>query len=181
MKSGEKGKGLRGSLRQSWGVGRALRARRGRSRCAGTRPAVPPVSDALTRGKDSDIAGLKRTGAGAAQLAAIAESSAGAIVAARAKRVPVLVDGYVACAAAAVLQAHDKNAIAHCVAGHVAAEGAHAEVLHRLGKRPLIDLGMRLGEASGAALAVGIVKAALACHRDMATFAGASIEKKIES
>jgi nicotinate-nucleotide--dimethylbenzimidazole phosphoribosyltransferase len=105
----------------------------------------------------------------------------GAIVAARAKRVPVLVDGYVACAAAAVLHAHDKNAIAHCVAGHVAAEGAHPEVLHRLGKRPLIDLGMRLGEASGAALAAGLVKAALACHRDMATFAEARVEKKIES
>jgi nicotinate-nucleotide--dimethylbenzimidazole phosphoribosyltransferase len=105
---------------------------------------------------------------------------AGAIVAARAKRAPVLLDGYVACAAAAVLHAQDKDAIAHCVAGHVAAEGAHAEVLQRLGKRPLIDFGMRLGEASGAALAAGLVKAALACHRGMATFAEASVAKKIE-
>jgi nicotinate-nucleotide--dimethylbenzimidazole phosphoribosyltransferase len=106
---------------------------------------------------------------------------AGAIAAARAKRAPVLIDGYVACAAAAVLHAQDENAIAHRLAGHVAAEGAHAEVLHRLGKRPLLDLGMRLGEASGAALAAGLVRAALACHRDMATFAEASVAKKIES
>lgn len=105
---------------------------------------------------------------------------AGAIVAARIRRAPVLIDGYVACAAAAVLHAQDKNAIAHCLAGHVAAEGAHAEVLRRLGKRPLIDFGMRLGEASGAALAAGLVKAALACHRGMATFAEASVAKKIE-
>lgn len=104
---------------------------------------------------------------------------AGAIVAARLKRAPVLVDGYVACAAAALLHAQDDTAIAHCLAGHVAAEGAHAEVLARLGKRPLLDLSMRLGEASGAALAAGLVKAALACHAGMATFAEASVERKI--
>ncbi len=106
---------------------------------------------------------------------------AGAVVAARRKRAPVLLDGYVACAAAAILDAQHKNAIAHCLAGHVAAEGAHVEVLHRLGKRPLVDLGMRLGEASGAALAAGLVKAALACHRGMATFAEAAVAKKIGS
>jgi nicotinate-nucleotide--dimethylbenzimidazole phosphoribosyltransferase len=106
---------------------------------------------------------------------------AGAIVAARLKRVPILLDGYVAGAAAAILHAQDESAIAHCLAAHVAAEGAHADVLTRLGKRPLLDLGMRLGEGSGAALAAGLVKAALACHRDMATFAEASVAKKLES
>jgi nicotinate-nucleotide--dimethylbenzimidazole phosphoribosyltransferase len=105
---------------------------------------------------------------------------AGAIIAARLRHIPVLLDGYVACAAAAVLNAQDKSALAHCLAAHVAAEGAHAEVLHRLGKRPLLDLGMRLGEASGAALAAGLMKAALACHRGMATFAEAAVAKKIE-
>ncbi len=105
----------------------------------------------------------------------------GAIVAARLKRAPVLLDGYVAGAAAAILHAQDESAIAHCLAAHVAAEGAHADVLARLGKRPLLDLGMRLGEASGAALAVGLVKAALACHRDMATFAEASVARKLKS
>ncbi|MGB7245507.1 MAG: nicotinate-nucleotide--dimethylbenzimidazole phosphoribosyltransferase [Methylovirgula sp.] len=106
---------------------------------------------------------------------------AGAIVAARLKRAPVLVDGYVACAAAAILHAQEEGVIAHCLAGHVAAEGAHAEVLRRMGKPPLLDLGMRLGEASGAALAAGIVKAALACHRGMATFASASVARKLDT
>jgi nicotinate-nucleotide--dimethylbenzimidazole phosphoribosyltransferase len=105
---------------------------------------------------------------------------AGAIVVARMKRAPVLIDGYVAGAAAAILHAQEKNAIAHCLAAHVAAEGAHADVLQRLGKRPLLDLGLRLGEASGAALATGLVRAALACHRDMATFAEASVARKLE-
>ncbi len=102
----------------------------------------------------------------------------GAILAARRARVPVVLDGYVACAAAALLHALDEDAIAHCLAGHVSAEAAHAEVLRRLGKQPLLDLGMRLGEGSGAALAIGVIKAALACHRDMATFASAGLSGK---
>jgi len=102
----------------------------------------------------------------------------GAILAARLNHVPVLLDGYVACAAAALLHAMDANAIAHCMAAHVSAEGAHREVLERLGKKPLLDLGMRLGEGSGAALAIGVVKAALACHRDMATFESAGVSGK---
>jgi nicotinate-nucleotide--dimethylbenzimidazole phosphoribosyltransferase len=106
---------------------------------------------------------------------------AGAIVAARIKHVPVLLDGYVAGAAAAILHTQDESAITHCLAAHVAPEGAHTDVLRRLGKRPLLDLGLRLGEASGAALAAGLVKAALACHRDMATFAEASVARKLET
>jgi nicotinate-nucleotide--dimethylbenzimidazole phosphoribosyltransferase len=102
----------------------------------------------------------------------------GAILAARLRRVPVVLDGYVACAAAALLHAMSEDAVVHCVAGHVSAEGAHAAVLERLGKRPLLDLGMRLGEGSGAALAIGLVKAALACHRDMATFESAGVTGK---
>ena len=102
----------------------------------------------------------------------------GAILAARLNHVPVVLDGYVACAAAALLHAIDESAIAHCMAGHVSAEGAHREVLARLGKKPLLDLGMRLGEGSGAALAIGVVKAALACHRDMATFESAGVSEK---
>jgi len=102
----------------------------------------------------------------------------GAILAARRTRAPVILDGYVACAAAALLHALDADATAHCLAGHVSAEGAHREVLARLGKRPLLDLDMRLGEGSGAALAIGVVKAALACHRDMATFESAGVSGK---
>ncbi len=103
----------------------------------------------------------------------------GAVLAARRARVPVVLDGYVACAAAALLHALDEDAVAHCIAGHVSAEGAHREVLARLGKRPLLDLDMRLGEGSGAALAMGLMKAALACHRDMATFSSAGVNGKV--
>ncbi|MFY9292637.1 MAG: nicotinate-nucleotide--dimethylbenzimidazole phosphoribosyltransferase [Methylorubrum rhodinum] len=105
---------------------------------------------------------------------------AGAILAARLQRVPVVLDGYVATAAAAVLHAVDSSALDHCVAGHLSAEGAHAEVLERLGLTPLLSLGMRLGEASGAALAMGLLKGALACHRDMATFAQAGVSGKAD-
>lgn len=100
---------------------------------------------------------------------------AGAIMAARMERIPVLLDGYVACAAAALLHALDPHALDHCQAAHLSAEGAHEDVLKRLGKAPILDLGMRLGEGSGAALSVGILKAALACHRDMATFDQAGV------
>jgi nicotinate-nucleotide--dimethylbenzimidazole phosphoribosyltransferase len=103
---------------------------------------------------------------------------AGSIVEARLKRVPVILDGYIVTAAAAILHALDPASIDHCLAGHVSPEGAHSDVLLRLGKKPLLDLGMRLGEGSGAAIAAGIVKAALACHLGMATFADAGVATK---
>jgi nicotinate-nucleotide--dimethylbenzimidazole phosphoribosyltransferase len=103
---------------------------------------------------------------------------AGAILAARLQNVPVVLDGYVVTAAAAALHAMDPTALDHCLAGHVSAEGAHAEVLRRIGLRPILDLGMRLGEGSGAALAVAVIRAALACHNGMATFAQAGVSGK---
>ena len=99
----------------------------------------------------------------------------GAILAARMGRVPVVLDGFSAGAAAAVLYAADPLAIDHCVAGHVSAEPGHRLLLERLGKRPLFDLGMRLGEASGATLALFLLKAAAACHTGMATFIEAGV------
>lgn len=103
---------------------------------------------------------------------------AGAILAARIRRTPVILDGFVVSAAAAVLHALDARALDHCLAGHMSAERAHRELLRRLGKIPLLDLGMRLGEGSGAALASAIVKAAVACHNGMATFAEAGVAGK---
>ncbi|QJP13777.1 nicotinate-nucleotide--dimethylbenzimidazole phosphoribosyltransferase [Starkeya sp. ORNL1] len=100
---------------------------------------------------------------------------AGAILAARMQRVPVVLDGYVVTAAAAVLHALSPAAIDHCLAGHVSAEPAHRRVLEKLGLAPILDLGMRLGEGSGAALSIGVIKAALACHAGMATFAEAGV------
>jgi nicotinate-nucleotide--dimethylbenzimidazole phosphoribosyltransferase len=105
---------------------------------------------------------------------------AGAILGARLQRVPVVLDGYVATAAAAILHALDPRALDHCVAGHLSAEGAHQEVLHRLNKPPLLNLGLRLGEGSGAALAMGLVKTAAACHRDMATFEQAGVSRRVK-
>ena len=99
----------------------------------------------------------------------------GAILAARVERVPVILDGYVVTAAAAILHAIEPTSIAHCLAGHCSAEGAHARVLEMLGLQPILNLGMRLGEGSGAALAASIVKAAVACHTGMATFSEAAV------
>ena len=99
----------------------------------------------------------------------------GAIIAARHSHVPVLIDGYVATASAAVLHAMRADALDHCLAAHCSAEPAHRELLRRLGKEPLLDLGMRLGEASGAALAAALVKAAADLHSGMATFESAGV------
>jgi nicotinate-nucleotide--dimethylbenzimidazole phosphoribosyltransferase len=100
---------------------------------------------------------------------------AGAILAARVHRIPVILDGFIACSAAAVLAKAAPGALDHCVAGHLSAEGAHGRLLEQLGKEPLLSLGLRLGEGSGGALAIGVVKGAVACHSGMATFAEAGV------
>lgn len=103
---------------------------------------------------------------------------AGAILAARMQKVPVIIDGYVATSAAAILKAANPAALDHCLIGHVSAEPGHIRAIEKLGKTPLLALGMRLGEGTGAALAAGIVKAAAACHSGMATFAQAGVSNK---
>lgn len=100
---------------------------------------------------------------------------AGAIAAARALNIPVILDGFICCAAAACLQQTSEGALDHTVAGHQSAEGAHAVLLQKLGKEPLLSLGLRLGEGSGAALAINILKSAVACHSGMATFGEAGV------
>ena len=111
---------------------------------------------------------------GGRELAAMA----GAVLAARLQRIPVILDGYVATAAAAILFAMRPDALDHCVAGHLSAEPAHRRLLEKLGLKPILELGMRLGEGSGAALAAGIVKAAANLHNGMATFASAGVSNK---
>ncbi|MEL6515463.1 MAG: nicotinate-nucleotide--dimethylbenzimidazole phosphoribosyltransferase [Pseudomonadota bacterium] len=108
---------------------------------------------------------------GGRELAAMA----GAILRARSLRIPVILDGFICSAAALTLHKTVPNALDHCVAGHRSAEGAHARMLQALEKEPLLDLGLRLGEGSGAAVALGIFKAAVACHSGMATFAEAGV------
>jgi nicotinate-nucleotide--dimethylbenzimidazole phosphoribosyltransferase len=111
---------------------------------------------------------------GGHELAAIA----GAVLAARLARVPVVLDGYACTAAAAVLQRLDSRLLDHCLVAHVSAEPGHRRLLEKMNKRAVVDLGMRLGEASGAALAIPILKAAIACHTGMATFEEAGVSGK---
>ncbi len=113
---------------------------------------------------------------GGRELAAIA----GAVLAARLARVPVVLDGYVCTAAAAVLESFTPGALDHCQVGHVSSEPGHRRLLRKLDKRPLLDLEMRLGEASGAVLATALVRAAAACHSGMATFAGAGVSDRAD-
>ncbi len=108
---------------------------------------------------------------GGRELAAMA----GAIAAARHHRIPVILDGFICSAAAAALHKAVDGALDHAVAGHLSAEGAHQRLLDALGKEPLLRLGLRLGEGSGAALAIGVLKGAVACHSGMATFAEAGV------
>lgn len=82
----------------------------------------------------------------------------GAILAARHQAIPVILDGYVVCAAAAVLHKINPDSIAHCIAGHVTAEPAHRALLDRLGLTPMLDLGIGIGDGTGAAFALGTLR-----------------------
>jgi nicotinate-nucleotide--dimethylbenzimidazole phosphoribosyltransferase len=110
---------------------------------------------------------------GGRELAAMA----GAAAAARYHRIPVVMDGFICTAALACLETACKGALDHAVAGHQSHEAAHARVLETLGKQPILSLDLRLGEGSGGALAIGVLKAALACHSGMATFAEAGVSE----
>lgn len=101
---------------------------------------------------------------GGYEMAAIA----GSILAARMAHVPVLLDGFATTAAAAVLSRADRKALDHCVAAHQSADPAHGRLLEALGKAPLLNLGLSLGQGAGAAMAIPLLKSAAACHSSMA-------------
>ncbi len=103
---------------------------------------------------------------------------AGVIVAAAAKRVPVILDGYVSGAAALVAQALEPRAIDYCIAGHRSAEPGHRLALERLQLTPYLDLGLRLGEGTGAVLVFALVEAAARIMAEMATFADAGVPNR---
>jgi len=111
---------------------------------------------------------------GGRELAAIL----GATLAARKQGIPVVLDGFVSTAAAAPLRQLNEHALDHVLAAHVSAEAGHRLLLAELGLTPLLDLSMRLGEGSGAAIAVLLLRAALACHTGMATFGEAGVSDK---
>jgi len=94
-------------------------------------------------------------------------AATGAILAARIQRIPVVLDSLAVAAAGAVLYSLDPGALDHCLAGHSAGP-VHARALARLGLTPVLDLDVTLGEGVGAAMAAGIIRAALACHAGMA-------------
>ncbi|MDO6732087.1 nicotinate-nucleotide--dimethylbenzimidazole phosphoribosyltransferase [Marinovum sp. 2_MG-2023] len=99
----------------------------------------------------------------------------GAVLAARKQGIPVILDGFICTSAAAVLYAVDPRLLDHCLVGHMSAEPGHRRLLKALDKRAVLEFDMRLGEGSGAALALGILRSALACHNGMATFAQAGV------
>ena len=130
------------------------------------------VAEGVARHPDTRQDGIEALRClGGRELAAMA----GAIARARSLRIPVLLDGFICTAAAACLEAAHKGALDHCLAAHVSAEAGHGPLLAHLGKVPLMSLGLRLGEGSGAALAIGILKGAVACQSGMATFAEAGV------
>lgn len=134
--------------------------------------------DGLQRKQDAVLAALQRTAGlvdpleilrqlGGAELVAMAA----AVVAARQRQLPVVLDGYVVTAAVLPLALMRSDALDHCRSGHVSAEPGHRRVVERLGMRPLLDLGMRLGEGSGAMAAVPLVAMACAGVTEVPTFA----------
>jgi nicotinate-nucleotide--dimethylbenzimidazole phosphoribosyltransferase len=133
--------------------------------------------EGLARKRDAVRLAIERIGAhveplevlrevGGAELVAIAA----AIVAARRRRLPVLLDGYVVTASALPVHVVASGALDHCQVGHCSAEPGHRSLLHVLGKRPLLDLEMRLGEGSGAMAAVPLVAMACAGITEVPTF-----------
>ena len=111
---------------------------------------------------------------GGREIAAIA----GAIMEARSRHIPVLLDGFVCTAAALVPESTRPGALDHCQAGHLSAEPGHGRLLAALGLDPLVDLSMRLGEGTGAAVAYAVLRGAVATHNGMATFVAAGVDNK---
>jgi nicotinate-nucleotide--dimethylbenzimidazole phosphoribosyltransferase len=111
---------------------------------------------------------------GGRELAAIL----GATLAGRRRGIPVLLDGFICTAAVAPLARLKPGALDHTQLAHISAEAGHRALAEVLGLLPLLDLGMRLGEGSAATLAVPVLRAALACHSGMATFAEAAVDNR---
>ncbi|MFV0299949.1 MAG: nicotinate-nucleotide--dimethylbenzimidazole phosphoribosyltransferase [Paracoccus sp. (in: a-proteobacteria)] len=144
-------------------------------------PGTGAEGDVLTRKLAAVTAGLARHHAMAARelLAAFGgrEQAAicGAVLRARDLGIPVILDGFICTAAAAVLTRDDPQALSHCLIGHESAEPGHRRLIAALAMRPVLSLDMRLGEGSGAAVALMVLRGAVACHNGMATFAEAGI------
>jgi nicotinate-nucleotide--dimethylbenzimidazole phosphoribosyltransferase len=157
-----------------------------------------PLTDCIGRGTGLDDAGLERKRGilraarerrappedpmellaefGGCEIAMLV----GAMLGAAARRHLVIVDGFTVTVAAALAARIAPAVLDYCVFGHCSQEQAHRTLLEHLGVKPLLDLDMRLGEGSGAALALSVVRAAVALFNEMATFEGAGVSEKIE-
>ena len=141
---------------------------------AGLKRKADVVNAAIARHGDAlrdPLEALRRVGG--RELAAMF----GAALAARHKGAAVLVDGFVSTAAVAPLGLLATGGLNHAQAAHRSAEAGHARLLEKIGLSPILEMRMRLGEASGACLAVNILRSAAACHGGMATFADAGVSE----
>jgi nicotinate-nucleotide--dimethylbenzimidazole phosphoribosyltransferase len=130
------------------------------------------VDAAAARARDMDPVEILRQ-VGGAELVAMC----GAVMEARRRSIPVVLDGFVVAAAVLPLHLLHPGALDHCVAGHRSAEPGHGRLLDELGLSPLLDLEMRLGEGSGAVAAIPLVRLAAASVRDVATFEEWGLER----
>jgi len=138
---------------------------------AGVQKKAEVIDRALKQHEGAQTAVDRLRCLGGRELAAIA----GAVLAARRARIPVILDGFVVTAAIAPLFVENPGIVDHCVAGHVSKEPGHRKLLEAMKLTPLLDLSMRLGEGTGATLAIGVLKAAVAAHNEMATFQQAGV------
>lgn len=154
-----------------------------------------PLAECVGRGTGLDDAGLERKRAALASasrrvsrsepLELLAEFGGyeiamlvGALLAAAARRMLIVVDGFTVTVAVALAARLDRGVLDYCVFGHCSAEHAHRALLRHLEAQPLLDLGMRLGEGTGAATALSVVRVAIALFNDMATFESAGVSNK---
>jgi nicotinate-nucleotide--dimethylbenzimidazole phosphoribosyltransferase len=162
--------------------------------------AIPPDS-MVGRGTGLDDAGVRRKievvaralelhrpaggpASGESILAALGgfeiAAMAGVCIGGAACNVPVVVDGFIATAAAAVAEKFHPGLFDHLFFSHRSAEGGHALVLDHFKLRPILDLDLRLGEGTGAALAMNVIDSALDLLNNMATFEGAEVSGKLQ-
>jgi nicotinate-nucleotide--dimethylbenzimidazole phosphoribosyltransferase len=147
---------------------------------AGVRHKIEVVTRALQIHRDAcdsrDDAGLATLSAlGGFEIAAMA----GVCLAGASLDIPVVVDGFIATAAAGVAQLFYPQLFDHLFFSHRSAEGGHALVLEHFKVRPILDLDLRLGEGTGAALAINVIESVLDLFHNMATFAGAGVSGKV--
>ena len=131
---------------------------------------------ALHRPDPADAIGVL-SAIGGFEIAAIA----GLIIGSAKKRRVVVLDGFISCSAALVVRAMEPAALDCVVYSHRSAERGHRRMLEALNARPLLDLDMRLGEGSGAAIGISLVESAVRLYREMATFESAGVSTDVKT